>query len=599
MPSTSRPAKVACLSCRASKIRCDGHKPCATCIAHQGECHYQASRRGGARRGPVAAEELARKRAQRLANIASLNNYERAPILQNQAYHYQSHPDSNSDFSSSSLFIIEPGIEPITASSDRCNSLGFLSPLGSARDTQDTPENVCISTWSLRSYECDEDLLNAYYVFIHPYFPLLPPPAVPQREDKFLSLEITSFDANPSALPYWPSSPVALAISALLALVPPIGKAGAFEDDSFAIRRSYANMFARSALENSENSLELSCRDESAKRSRGTFHPLVPLGVGGEQFVILLSIIPPLITFDDPRITTKFPEFRGCREPWPLLVNAQVALLRSCCIGRQLLVISNDTSSLPASLREDIQELEYFILELAAECDRFRCITNYQGPEADASRSLWAISNALIHTSRLTLHRVRAFPDRPVFHGEYWDFLAVNTVSRPAHHFHLSASHIARIDTVFPFTERESVKVCLHSALIISRIFRRLPSPNTTYSDISETENNAPRAFWRGLSSPRSIPYMGWCQLQSFYTLHMVLWRVRTALSSGNLSSYLYLLDQPSATTQVQDAERLMEELESGMEVLGRSIQADGVFEGVRSMAKEVERTYEATNAIS
>jgi hypothetical protein len=66
-------------------------------------------------------------------------------------------------------------------------------------------------------------------------------------------------------------------------------------------------------------------------------------------------------------------------------------------------------------------------------------------------------------------------------------------------------------------------------------------------------------------------------------------------MCSGNLGNYSYLLDQPGITTEVQATERLMEELESGMEALGKSIQADGVFEGVQMMAKEVERVYEAT----
>lgn len=315
-----------------------------------------------------------------------------------------------------------------------------------------------------------------------------------------------------------------------------------------------------------------------------------------------------------------FPEFRGCREvrptpfpiqiiksninqPWPLLVNAQAALLRSCCISRDLI---QETKSLPFSLREEIQALDALILDLAAEADRFRCVTNYQGAEADASRNLWAISNALIHTSRLTLHRVRAFPDRPIFvTNPSYDYLAVGAAASSGpgavlQDMHLSTSRILQLNSLFPFTEQESVRICLHSSLIVSRVFRRLPSPNPKYSDTT-VDITAPIPMpWtsrRPLSSPRSIPYMAACQLQSFYTLAMVLWRVHTAMYSGTISSYLYLLDRPSATTETQDAERLVEELQGGMEALGRSIKADGdvVFAGVGGMAREVERAYEAT----
>lgn len=45
----------------------------------------------------------------------------------------------------------------------------------------------------------------------------------------------------------------------------------------------------------------------------------------------------------------------------------------------------------------------------------------------------------------------------------------------------------------------------------------------------------------------------------------------------------------------MQDAERLVEELQSRMEALGTSIQADMPFEGLRTMAMEVQRVYEVT----
>jgi hypothetical protein len=115
-------------------------------------------------------------------------------------------------------------------------------------------------------------------------------------------------------------------------------------------------------------------------------------------------------------------------------VNAQVALFRSCFLGRQLIREDSSSTGLPHSIEEDIRNLDSFILKLAEDADRFRCVTNYQGAEADASRNLWAISNALTHTARLMLHRVRAFVDRPVFLDGPYDFLAIGTLnptSRP------------------------------------------------------------------------------------------------------------------------------------------------------------------------
>jgi hypothetical protein len=71
--------------------------------------------------------------------------------------------------------------------------------------------------------------------------------------------------------------------------------------------------------------------------------------------------------------------------------------------------------------------------------------------------------------------------------------------------------------------------------------------------------------------------------------------RVRAVMCSGNINSHSYLIDRPSSTTEVQDTERLMEELQSGMESLRTSIQTDVPFEGVRTMAMEIQRVYEVT----
>jgi hypothetical protein len=301
-----------------------------------------------------------------------------------------------------------------------------------------------------------------------------------------------------------------------------------------------------------------------------------------------------------------FPEFRGCREvrtlhpietarpnhpspvqPWPLLVKAQAALLRSCCIGRELTRELRTGQGVSFSIREEIQDLDSLILDLAAEADRFRCVTNNQGAEADASRNLWAISNAIIHTSRLTLHSVRAFPGRLRILDAPVDLLSLDACRTPfdsVEKFHLSTSQTGEVDAHFPFTEQESIRICLHSSLVVSRVFRRLPSPNPSYSDAAvDVTAGMPWTSWRRLSSPRSIPYMASCQLQSFYTLAMVLKHVHTALCSGTISSYAYLFEQPSVTTEVQDAERLVEELQFGMDTLGRSIKADVVFGGGRS----------------
>jgi hypothetical protein len=43
------PVKIACLTCRASRTRCNGDQPCASCVTKGRECTYKPSRRGGPR----------------------------------------------------------------------------------------------------------------------------------------------------------------------------------------------------------------------------------------------------------------------------------------------------------------------------------------------------------------------------------------------------------------------------------------------------------------------------------------------------------------------------------------------------------------------
>ncbi|GLA19614.1 hypothetical protein AnigIFM62618_007729 [Aspergillus niger] len=659
MPSTSRPVKVACLACRASKIRCDGQNPCNNCTIHRQECQYQPSRRGGARRGPVAAEERARKKAQRLQNATRVSDHAITNDAFTLARPHTAQINAATPVSLPSPSPIETGYRPSDTPQENLESPGFpLSPKGPGTG-QELRDTLSQPTRSLRVYRCDQDLINAYYIFIHPYLPLLPPPAVLQYVDKPKTLNIRLAQANASHLPYWPTTSLGLALAALLALIPPPGDAYATDDETTTLRRSFADLFARSALDASEESLEPSSNFDLTKGPCSPLHPDIPRKMEPVLALALLSLYeccqrgnvskmriranqaltmamdlslhtqksatncsdairrcwwstmflvyhssiltasPPLITSEDFRITTPYTVIRGCREPWPYVVQAQSLLHRSCTIIRQL---SNETiqdqGCLPFSLHNEIKHLESSLLDIATETDRYRCIANCQGTEADAERVLWAMSRILNHTARLLLHRVRAFPDRPV------DSLSNNSNSASGTNTPLSTSRRTEVDALFPVDDQESMRICIRSALLVSRVFRHLPTPNPMYSDTPTDGETLGFGLELGLSSgfsrrstssPRSLPYMAWCGMQSFYVLAMVLWRVRAALSAGNLSSVYDLLDRPSERTAIQDAERLEEELHMGIEALRASMKADGVYEGVRRMVRELETVYDAT----
>lgn len=287
-------------------------------------------------------------------------------------------------------------------------------------------------------------------------------------------------------------------------------------------------------------------------------------------------------------------------QPWPYVVQAQCLLHRSCTITRELShETTHDQGCLPCSFHNELKHLDSSLLDIATETDRYRCIANCQGTEADAERVLWAISRVLIHTARLLLHRVRAFPDRL---ADSFTTIATNSTSKTS--TPLSPSRRAEIDALLPFDEQESTRICIRSALLISRVFRHLPTPNPMYSDTPADGETFGYGLGlgqingdseRSLTSPRSVPYMAWCGMQSFYVLAMVLWRVRAALSAGNLSSIYNLLDRPTERTAIQDAERLEEELHMGIESLRVSMKADRVYEGVGKMVRELESVYDAT----
>jgi hypothetical protein len=62
--------------------------------------------------------------------------------------------------------------------------------------------------------------VNAYYIFIHPYLPLLPPPAVPRYADRPFRMTLTNAQPDNSSLPLCPRSPFLWALMAILVLVP-------------------------------------------------------------------------------------------------------------------------------------------------------------------------------------------------------------------------------------------------------------------------------------------------------------------------------------------------------------------------------------------
>ncbi|OLN97976.1 hypothetical protein CCHL11_02644 [Colletotrichum chlorophyti] len=279
------PVKIACLSCRASRTRCDGANPCASCKGRGRDCVYKPSRRGGARvrRKPKPTEELV-KHAQVLSGEVPLDEVTHQDPIDVQNYidpgaGLKQLQDffQDSDFIFDTLFMSGvPGSTSGESASE--SSFGFPTPA------------IPVA----RAYKSDQAILEAYYIFIHPFFPILPPPtglpmdqAVPHFQN-----DTDSFQDE-----YQPSTPISLAISAVLALIPCSNDTNHASKDSVVFRRRYAQYLAQCAIESIEIESEIpdssieppkALNESPDDFSRQQFHPGVPVEL---ESIIALDIL--------------------------------------------------------------------------------------------------------------------------------------------------------------------------------------------------------------------------------------------------------------------------------------------------------------------
>ncbi|EFE36860.1 uncharacterized protein ARB_04386 [Trichophyton benhamiae CBS 112371] len=153
----------------------------------------------------------------------------------------------------------------------------------------------------VRLYGNEQDILNAYYIYIHYYFPIFPPPHAPIAVDRPLNTPVKA-PATPTSdpvLPYKPKSPVTLAISAILALIPHPRDPNSFAPESVLLRRAYAHAFAREAVTSIEAESDLqesvtspsdALTHNSTVPTRLMVHPLTPTDLEGILALLILSI---------------------------------------------------------------------------------------------------------------------------------------------------------------------------------------------------------------------------------------------------------------------------------------------------------------------
>lgn len=132
--------------------------------------------------------------------------------------------------------------------------------------------------------------MNAYYIFIHPYFPILPPPSSAVEQDAPLLQQSKDFV---------PSSPISLALYAILTLIPHPNDHMPDSQDSVILRRNQAHVYATMAIGSVEVEAELLASASSPAYAlssdpqtlgRAPFHPSVPVELESVLAFSVLSI---------------------------------------------------------------------------------------------------------------------------------------------------------------------------------------------------------------------------------------------------------------------------------------------------------------------
>lgn len=133
--------------------------------------------------------------------------------------------------------------------------------------------------------------LDAYYVYCHSYFPALPPPI---RTPVDRPVALGSLTGG-----YEPSTPLSLALSAMLALIPLSDDPDPKGENSTWNRRIQAHKFAQAAFHALDNETELvdsiinpkdALSNGSPRTYRAAFHRDLPLDLESNVALMVLSI---------------------------------------------------------------------------------------------------------------------------------------------------------------------------------------------------------------------------------------------------------------------------------------------------------------------
>ncbi|KAJ5337889.1 hypothetical protein N7452_004617 [Penicillium brevicompactum] len=283
------PVKVACLPCRASRTRCGGQMPCSNCVNKDRDCSYLPSKRGGPR-----------KKKEKSSLSPERDQSHDAPS-------YPAMPSPG--FEESVIFnqldnlsLPGAGLRHLDFQSEMPTIFqGLFTNDGTESHMQVPPVPPSLNTTNsyVRTYGSEPEILNAYYDFIHNYFPILPPRASPPCRDRPLNCPVPGSNTSEPMMMYRPRSPLSLALSAILALIPHPSDLEPNSGPSVLQRRAYAHSFAQLANTTieAECDLDMSSTDPAQALSAGrpfvgrqSFHPHCPVDYESLLALLVLSI---------------------------------------------------------------------------------------------------------------------------------------------------------------------------------------------------------------------------------------------------------------------------------------------------------------------
>ncbi|QYS99597.1 hypothetical protein H0G86_006719 [Trichoderma simmonsii] len=259
------PAKLACLHCRASRTRCDGKLPCHNCEIRARDCSFVPSKRGGSRKRRVQRKSASESEASRSPSSHLLT------------------PKSIEHF-------INPG-----AGLRRPETIGEQQSLCAKSETLSVTESI--DDHCARIYNSEQAVLNAYYIFLHQYFPILPPPKTRPTLDCPIQWPLSAAE---KMIPHQSISPLSLALSAVLALIPLSQETRCTAAACVSFRKALAQKFSQAALQRidadseyldfiSDRQIGSMAAVEQLSTSRDPLHPQTPVELESILALLLLS----------------------------------------------------------------------------------------------------------------------------------------------------------------------------------------------------------------------------------------------------------------------------------------------------------------------